>query len=263
MKRFIFIWMIFPFLAFGQGQLNQTDVNGLKQGLWKRNYPNGRPIYEGHFRNDKPVGEWRRYHENGAIKAILFHRENSDSVSAQLFDITGKPVAEGTYINEQKTGKWEYFSDGRKISEEEFEYGVKSGVSRIYYPSGELLEETEWANDLKNGRYRAYYLSGKPFLECMYENNQRNGYCVTWFASGAMEVDAFYKNDLPHGEWKYYTEKQDLRLTLHYDEGVLLNPEAFLEIESKQLEEMERKGKSISDPEKFMHNPMEYLMKNQ
>jgi antitoxin component YwqK of YwqJK toxin-antitoxin module len=263
MKNILYILLLVPFLSVAQENLNQTDANGLRQGLWKRNYPNGRMMYEGFFTNDKPVGEWKRYHENGALRAILVHSENSDSVSAQLFDIAGKPAAEGTYINEQKAGKWQYFSVGRKISEEEFDNGVKSGVSRIYYPSGELLEESEWKNDQKEGRYRAFYQTGKPFLECTYENNLRNGFCVTYFPSGAMEVDAFYQNDLPHGEWKYYTENEELRFTLIYDEGALLNPEVLYEQETKQLDELERKGKSIADPEKFMHNPMEYLLKNQ
>jgi antitoxin component YwqK of YwqJK toxin-antitoxin module len=263
MMRFLFILMLFPMLSAGQQELNLTDNNGLKQGLWKRNYPNGRMMYEGVFKNDRPVGEWRRYHENGVIRAILVHNEISDSVSAQLFDIVGKPAAEGTYVKEQKAGKWQYFTDGRKVSEEEFVDGEKSGISRIYYPSGELLEEAEWKNDQKNGRYRAFYQSGKPFLECKYENDLRNGFCVTYFPSGAMEVDAFYRNDLPHGEWKYYRENEDIKFTLLYDEGVLLNPEVLYEQETKQLDELERKGKSISDPEKFMHNPMEYLMKNQ
>jgi antitoxin component YwqK of YwqJK toxin-antitoxin module len=263
MMRFLFILMLFPMLSAGQQELNLTDNNGLKQGLWKRNYPNGLMMYEGVFKNDRPVGEWRRYHENGVIRAILVHNEISDSVSAQLFDIVGKPAAEGTYVKEQKAGKWQYFTDGRKVSEEEFVDGEKSGISRIYYPSGELLEEAEWKNDQKNGRYRAFYQSGKPFLECKYENDLRNGFCVTYFPSGAMEVDAFYRNDLPHGEWKYYRENEDIKFTLLYDEGVLLNPEVLYEQETKQLDELERKGKSISDPEKFMHNPMEYLMKNQ
>lgn len=263
MKRFLLILIVIPMLSAGQQELNQTDSNGLKQGLWKRAYPNGRAMYEGVFENDRPVGEWRRYHENGALKAILVHSEISDSVSAQLFDIGGKPAAQGTYIKELKTGKWTYFTDGRKVSEEEFVDGLKSGISRIYYPSGELLEETEWMNGQKNGRYRAYYQSGKPFLECKYENNLRNGFCVTYSPSGAMEVDAFYRNDLPHGEWKYYTENEELWFTLKYDEGVLLNPEVLYWKETKQLNELEIKGKSIADPEKFMHNPMEYLLKNQ
>jgi antitoxin component YwqK of YwqJK toxin-antitoxin module len=71
MKQFLLILMLIPMLSTGQQEINHTDNNGLKQGFWKRNYPNGRAMYEGVFNNDKPVGEWRRYHENGGLKSHI------------------------------------------------------------------------------------------------------------------------------------------------------------------------------------------------
>jgi len=263
MLRFLFILLCMPLLAGSQEMFNQTDGDGLKQGLWKRYYPNQRLMYEGKFQNDEPVGEWRRYHENGALRAILLHIEATDSVAARLFDPAGKKLAEGTYLGEKKTGRWIYFSEGRKVSEEEFAGGLKSGTSRIYYPSGELLEESEWMDNKKSGRYRAFYPTGKPFLECIYSNDQRNGFCVTYYPSGEMEVDAFYLEDVPDGNWKYYSEKGEIRYTLHYSAGVLLNPDVLYEMDTRELEEMERQGKSLVDPEKYLNNPTEYLLKNQ
>lgn len=262
MLRYLFILLCFPLLAGGQEGPNQTDAGGLKQGLWKRYYPNRNLMYEGKFQNDKPVGEWRRYHENGALRAILVHSDATDSVSARLFDLIGRLVAEGTYRGEKKTGRWTYFSDEKRVSDEEFADGLKTGISRIYYPSGELLEEAEWKDNKKSGRYRAFFPSGKPFLECIYSNDQRNGFCVTYYPSGEMEVDAFYREDLPDGDWKYYTENGELSYTLHYSSGVLLNPEVLFEAETRKLEEMERQGKEIADPEKYINNPTEYLLKN-
>jgi len=191
------------------------------------------------------------------------HFEATDSVSARLFDLAGKKVAEGSYRGEKKTGSWTYFSEDRKVSEEEYADGLKSGTGRIFYPSGELLEESEWLENKKNGRYRAFYPSGKPFLECIYSNDQRNGFCVTYYPSGEMEVDAFYLEDVPDGDWKYYSEKGEIRYTLHYSSGVLLNPEVLYEMETRKLEEMERQGKGLVDPEKYLNNPTEYLLKNQ
>ena len=48
-----------------QDSLNQTDKAGLKQGLWRKHYPNGNIRYEGNFSNDQPEGEFRYYHESG------------------------------------------------------------------------------------------------------------------------------------------------------------------------------------------------------
>jgi antitoxin component YwqK of YwqJK toxin-antitoxin module len=243
MKQLIYLMLFLPLLAMGQEKTNLTDSNGHKQGLWKRNYPNGRLMYEGNFRNDKPVGEWRRFHENGFIRARLQHSE-TDTVVAVLYDEMGKRVAQGIYLGEKKEGLWRYFSADKQISEEHFREGLKSGVSRIFYPDGATLEESEWRGGVKNGRYRAFYASGTPFLECMYENDQRHGFCISYFPSGAMEVDAFYRQDLPDGTWKYYSEQGEPRYTLIYNQGVLANPEVLYELETRQLKELEQKGRA-------------------
>ena len=259
-KYFILLFLV-PFLCGGQESINHTDSLGRRQGWWKKEYPGGITMYEGRFADGRPVGEWRRYHENGNLRAILFHHAQNDSIKATLFDISGKPAAEGHYTGEQKTGSWKYFNDGKILSEESYSSGKKSGVCKLFYPSGEVLEESEWIDGVQQGKYRAFFQNGKPFLECIYKEGQRNGFCISFYPSGTMEVEAFYKNDLPEGEWKYFSENNQLRFTLQYSNGILLNPEVLYQSDSRALEEMERRGKNLSDPEKYLDNPTEYLLK--
>ena len=261
MRGIIIICFLLPLLTSGQEPLNVTDSGGLRQGLWKRSYSNGRIMYEGRFLNDKPVGEWRRYHENGFVRAVLNYG-SADSAQATLFDETGKKAATGIYVGEKKEGLWKYFSENRVIAEESYRKGLKSGTGRIYYPEGSVLEESEWKDGTRDGKYKAFFPSGSPFLECIYSEGRRNGHCITYYPSGDLEVEAFYSQDLPDGSWKYYTEKGDLRFTLIYQKGRLMNPEILYEMESRQLEELEKKGRQIADPEKFLNNPMEYMMRN-
>lgn len=263
MRYLMILILLIPMAAFSQAPLNQTDASGLRQGLWQRKYPNGRLLYEGRFNDNKPVGEWKRYHDNGALKAVLNHRAGNDTVDAVLYDTNGKMMAKGLYLAEMKTGIWSYYSEERKISEETFMNDQRHGKSRIFYPGGEVLEETEYANNLKNGPYRAFFTTGKPFLECTYVDDLRQGFCITYYPSGAMEVDAHYKNGLPDGDWKYFTETGELKYTLKYSEGELLNPEVLLQVETQILETMESQGKILLDPEKYMDDPTEYLLKNQ
>ena len=244
MRRLLYLLIFFPLLVSAQHPVNQTDAQGLRQGPWQRNHPNGRLMYTGTFLDGRPVGEWRRYHENGQLRAILVHG-TSDTVSARLFDERARLVAEGIYLGEKKVGLWKYYSDDRLISEETFEDGVKQGKARLFYTDGRVLEESEWQNGMRHGAYRALFPSGNPFLECIYENGRRNGFCVSYFPSGTMEVDAFYADDLPDGEWKYYTGQGQIRYTLQYSKGVLLNPEVLYDLETRQLEELEQKGRQI------------------
>ena len=60
-----------------KGELNVTDEDGLKQGKWTKVYPNGTMAYEVYFENDKPVGEYKRYHENGKLSSVLTYKEKT------------------------------------------------------------------------------------------------------------------------------------------------------------------------------------------
>jgi len=260
-RIFLTILSVFLLYLVANGQVNQTDTNGLRQGLWKKYYPNGKLIYEGTFIDNKPVEKWKRYHDNGIIRAEINYSATSDSACARLFDKSGNLIAEGVYIDEKKEGKWRYLSDGRLASEEEFQAGVKNGISRKYYQTGELLEELEWSLGQLNGKYRAFYKNGKPYLECMYKENQRDGFCIASFENGKMEMDAFYKEGSRHGEWKFFNPDGGLSYILKYDNGRLLNPSVLDSIHTKRLNELDSNIGKIPDPEEFLDDPSEYLIR--
>jgi antitoxin component YwqK of YwqJK toxin-antitoxin module len=261
MKSLLLLILSVPLLAFGQQNMNQTDAQGKKQGWWQKKYPNGKIMYQGNFRDDKPVGEWKRYHDSGSVKAILDYDTKSDSVKARLFENSGKPVAEGFYISEKKIGTWNYYSDGVIIAKENFQEGRKTGISYKFYPTGQLLEESEWKDDQLNGKYRAFFTSGKPYLECIYQAGQRNGFCISYYQSGAVEVEAYYEKDLPDREWKYFDKEGNIRYVLNYTRGTLTNPEVIQKMDTRQLDDLEKQRGRLIDPEKYLQNPEEYMLK--
>lgn len=247
--------------VFAISQINQTDGKGMRQGLWQKQQPNGRLIYEGYFKDGKPVGEWKRFHQGGQVKAIINYRADSDSADAQLFDEWGKKVAEGIYLNEMKSGLWTYFSENRKLADEQMANGFKHGKSHKYYDSGEVWEETDWVHGKQDGSYRVYFKTGEPFFQCKMSNNQRNGLCLTYFQNGRVELEANYKNGLHHGEWKYFNDKGEYLYSLHYNEGEILNPNVRDSIANLQIQNMEKGKDSLTDPEKYMTDPSEYMIK--
>ncbi len=253
--------LLYPLPSPGQPALNQTDSAGLKQGPWQKRYPNGKLVYEGFFTDGKPSGLWKRYHDNGTIKAILGYQAPGDTASARLFDTNGKRVAEGLYLHELKTGRWSYFSNEVKIAEETYLEGKKEGLCSTYYKSGELLESSWWKDDQREGLYRAFYTTGIPYLECHYVNGTRNGKCISYYPSGKTEVESLYVNDLPEGPWKYFSEEGQLLYTLYYSEGKLLNPEVIRKLDSARLQELEKQRDRLTDPEKYLQNPEELLLR--
>lgn len=262
MHKLLFVLVLFVSFSFtGFSQINQTDANGLRQGLWQKNQPNGKLLYEGNFKDGIPVGEWKRYHVGGRVKAIINYTTDSDSAFTQLYDELGNKVAQGNYLNEKKAGKWTYFSENRKVADEYFENGIKNGSSHKYYDSGEILEEVEWREGAQEGKHQVFFKNGNPFMQCKVSGNQRNGICLTYFQNGKIELEANYKNGLRQGEWKYYNEDGDALYSLIYENGELLNPEVRDSISNLQLQNMEKGKDSLMDPERYLDNPSEYMMK--
>lgn len=259
MRIILFLLLFIPLLI--TGQINQTDANGLRQGLWQKQQPNGRLLYEGIFKDDVPVGEWKRFHEGGQLKAEIQYQTNSDSAFTRLFDEWGNKVAEGNYLKEKKSGLWNYFSENRKVSDEFFENGLKNGPSHKFYETGELLEKIDWQLGKQEGNYEVFFKTGEPFFQCKMSNNQRNGLCLTYFQNGKVELESYYKNGLHHGEWKYFNESGELLYTLLYSEGEILNPEVRDSINNLRLQNMEKNRDKIIDPAKYTDNPSEYMIK--
>lgn len=257
MKLIVIFIILLPYISFSQ--INQTDANGLRQGFWQKQQANGKLLYEGSFKDGKPVEEWKRYHEGGQLKALINYE--GDSAITQLFDQWKNKMAEGVYVNQKKEGKWIYFSENRILSTENFENGLKNGISQTFYNSGELMEQINWVNDKKEGNYQLFFKTGEPYLQCKMVNNQRNGLCIISFINGRQELVANYKNGLRHGEWKYYNEKGAYLYTLNYQLGKLLNPQVRDSLDSIELQSLEKNKSNLLDPEKFMEDPGEYMVK--
>jgi antitoxin component YwqK of YwqJK toxin-antitoxin module len=258
MKQAIFLLLLLPLVTQGQETLNLTDSSGKKQGHWEKHYPNGKLMYEGYFKNDKPAGQWKRWQDNGELKAVLDHGNTGDTINARLYGSGNVLIAEGKYLVEHKEGIWKYYANGIKIAEENFENGMKNGLCRKFYATGELLESSEWVKDKLQGAYRAFFPGGKPYLQCKYENNARNGICMSYYASGIVEIESHYINNLPDGSWKYFDKDGNMKYLLLYSRGDLQNPEVLRNLDSVQLNELEKKRNNLADPEKYLSNPEEY-----
>lgn len=256
-------WLLIIFFlpAIGFSQINQTDSKGMKQGYWKKQYPNGRLMYEGTFKDNKPTGEWKRYHENGALKANLMYLPGSDSVKTILFDGLGVKIADGVFMGEKKEGKWNMYLGPRKIADEFYVKGQKHGVARRYYETGEILEESHWESGSQTGNYQLFLTNGKPYLQCKFSHNKRNGIFLTFHENGLPETQGAYVENLKNGDWKYFGPEGKLLYTLKYNTGEIQNPAVLDSLENLQMKDFEKNRGLITDPEKYMDNPLEYMNK--
>lgn len=217
-----------PFVLFAQENVNVTDKNGKKQGVWKK-YENGKLLYEGQFKDDVPYGTFKYYHANGKLKSVTEFLQGVHKVKTVIYYENGKKASEGTYVDQQKDGLWRYYSNkDTLIKEENYSEGKRSGLWKTFSADGMLLEECNYLKDKKDGLYKTYYLNGKASLVETYLNGKTNGKSTSYYPNGNVSVTGDYHNGWRDGEWNSYDVNGKIRSTMVYQNGKLQNTYIYM-----------------------------------
>jgi antitoxin component YwqK of YwqJK toxin-antitoxin module len=233
-------------------EINKTDQQGRKQGHWIKKYPTEKIMYDGFFKDDHPVGEFRRYYENGSLKSLLVFTADGTIADATIYHPNGNIASKGKYINQKKEGKWKFYSAFTKdylISEEQYSANLKNGQSVKFYPDSTVAEKVNYINDLKQGEWKCFYPNGSICVKSSYLNNKIDGKFEVWFENGKIEFSGQYKNDARDGRWYIYKNDGTIKYKLEYLAGVTNDIQMDID-ESDYLDSLERNMPKISDPEK-------------
>jgi len=255
MKRFIIIlyFSLITIVASSQNQetLNVTDASGKKQGHWIRRYADSTIMYDGYFKNDKPIGEFRRYSEDGKLKSIMIHKEGADDVKVTFYHPNGFVAAEGIYVNQKKEGKWSLYSQKTQnylICEEYYKNDIRNGPSVKYYQDGKKAETINYNNDIKHGEWMQYYVTGNLCIKGTYRDGKLHGPFQVKYANGKPEYVGQYTNDVRDGVWKVYKEDGSIEHEMTYKLGYLNDP-VLRKKENDFLDNLDKNKGKISDPE--------------
>jgi len=200
---------------------NQTDAKNFKQGYWKKPYPNGKLMYKGFFRDNKPVGEMQRYYESGALKALLLYDDKGEYARAKMFYEDGQLAAEGWYYNSMKDSTWNYYSyyDHILTARETYIKGKKNGPEMHYYGNGNLSERIIWENDVKNGNWEQYFGNDVLKLKGNYLSGKLEGAFIVNYNNGKAYLNGNYVNDMRQGKWTFYKEDGTIDMAVEYMNG--------------------------------------------
>lgn len=260
MKAIILILLsliIVPFTADGQESretdslFNQTDVQGRKQGIWKKYHPNGKTRYRGEFKNNKPVGEFRYYHDNGKLRIIMDHGLGEGKADVKYYYANGELAASGQYLGKQKEGSWKYYSYySKKLSYvEKYMDGLKHGLASKYYEDGKLSQELEWHKDVRNGKWKIWFPGGQLKLDTNFKGGKLHGSFTNYYPDGSVEITGNYVNDLRSGTWKYTDPVNKTTEEIEYVNGVPNNREELDREFENKLEEYEKNKGKIKEPD--------------
>lgn len=226
---------------------NITDTAGKKQGPWTRRYPNGKLMYEGTFKDDQPVGLFRRYTDEGELLAELNYIENTDEAEALFFYPDGSRAAEGRYLLRAREGRWKFWSATQPhylISEEEYTNDVRDGTALKYFPDGTLAEKVAWDQGKCTGEWLQYYPDGTIFLRAEYIGGKLEGPFSYYHPNGQLYSEGLYSENMKDGEWMVFNEDGSLKQIITYSNGVAADP-LLAEQETKFLDELEKKKGTI------------------
>ena len=107
----IFLFIIFSIsISLNAQDINQINVDGQKQGIWKKNYENGKLRYSGQFNNDIPTGIFYYYYKSGELQLEKEFFHNGLAAATHMFYKNGALKASGLYVNELKDSTWNYYN---------------------------------------------------------------------------------------------------------------------------------------------------------
>jgi len=251
-----FVIMLFAFVvipSWGQSDtiFNQLDSKGLKQGYWKKHYPNGNLMYKGFFRDNKPAGEMRRYYESGGIKVVMIFDNPKDCARSTLYYESGDLAARGNYVGTVKDSTWEYYSyyDHSVKERETYVKGLRDGFAYHYFSDGTLAEKMEWKDNMKHGVWEQYYANKAIMISGSYKDNKLNGPFSVTNENGVLSVRGTFLDNMRHDRWIFYKEDGTIDVEVNYDHGNPAGEDLLTEKQQEILRMIEDNQGKYEEPD--------------
>ena len=148
-------------------------------------YNNGQKMSEGNFKNGKPDGLNRGWHENG--KQSIESNWNNGTLN-------GLQVA--------------WHKNGQKMSEGNIKDGKQDGVLMFWHENGQKIREENYKDGKGDGLQRRWHENGQTAVEANFKDGLQNGLAVSWYKNGQTAVEVNFKDgEIEEGSEKYWNSK--------------------------------------------------------
>lgn len=201
-----------------------TDAQGRKQGAWTRTWPRtGTLRYTGAFKDDKPVGEFRHYDEDGHLTTVQQYAADGRTSRAEHFHPNGRLMATGRYVGQAKDSVWNFYDEaGRLRRTEGYQAGTLHGARISYFEDGTKASEEPYEHGLLHGVHRTWYTGGRQRMEAPHVKGVPEGRTTFWYPKGTKELEGDMRDGVRDGTWFYYNEDGSLRMQALYRRGELV-----------------------------------------
>ena len=125
---------------------------------------------QGDYFNDQRNGSWTEYHGKGVVKSITTYVNGKKQGIAVELDDRGNLIGKSYYHNDSFDGESLLYNRGKIIGKENFQNGIKSGMTSKYYNDGKIQEESPYVNGQIHGTAKWYDQQGNVTLQYEYNN---------------------------------------------------------------------------------------------
>ena len=144
------------YYANGDIQMKGFYSRNKRHGIFLNYSDHGTYVSSGRYLDDRPMGKWETFHDNGRLEAEIFH--NNGEFLQNLWDSLGNQLVVDGNGKEIRR-----YPNGVIAVEGEYRHGVKEGYWYGRHPSGEMyFEEIYNAGRLVNGKSRTF--AGETFV---------------------------------------------------------------------------------------------------
>lgn len=213
-KAYFIVFMSFLMLFFlplkAQEEINKFDLNGKRQGVWKKYYSNNKIRYEGTFKAGKEIGVFKYYDITDSTHPTIIKtfKPNSPIASVSFYTVKGVIESTGTMDGKNRIGKWlYYYPDGKTLMiEENYVNGVLEGTFTSYYKTGKITEIINYSSGKLNGNTKRYADNGVLLDDLNYKDGKLEGSAKYYNTDGKLIYAGEYKDDEKIGEWEFYKD---------------------------------------------------------
>ena len=196
------------------------------------------------FIKNKADGEWMKWHSNGNIRTISFHKKGKLEGIYSYYDSLGVLNKTETYSKGSITGLVKEYLDGSTlISEKTFKKDSLDGKWSVWHPNGQVNVIKDFKNGVPRGNWIFNNNQGEWIREEQYKKGLPHGiwsfydsvgvkvfqyytkgeliaeYNEAKWPNGQIKEVPSFKNGLPHGTWTGYWPDGSIKYTLNYKNG--------------------------------------------
>lgn len=168
-------------------------------------YANGAIKSTGKYDDGIKDGLWKYYYPNGKLSARLnFEKGSLEGEQTYLSNMQGILAVENWKSDVQHDSSWYYYPNGKLEKKGRFGEGLYEGNWVFYYESGQLKRSGNYWQGLPEGEWTFYFENGQVNQKGILKEGKESGLWKYYNEEGNQTYEGEWRDGVKAGLWFYY-----------------------------------------------------------